>query len=406
MKRSIEPWRRNLYVLFGIELAAFIGLSLILPFIPLYVRSLGITEVSEVTRWSGLLLAGPFMVSFLATPIWGALGDRYGQKPMVIRALVGSAVAYLGMALADTVQGLFAWRLALGGVTGFLAAGMALVSMTVPDNHRGYALGLLQSVVPAAGLVGPLVGGVLADLVGYHAIFLIVGVVCAAGSIAAATMLREPRDASLKPPRLSVRSNLRVAWKHPALRRALVAILVSQALITSLQPVFVLYVERLGVGDHLLSTTTGVLFAATGITSLIAAPLWGRRSDRHGFQRALVFALIGSAVTLFCQGLVSGVAQLFVLRLLYGCFVAGVLPPLFGFISVSSPPHRRGGLMGLSSSATMLGNLLGPLTGGYVGGHFGLRSVFLLSAGLLLTVSWYAHGISQAGGGSVPTEEI
>jgi len=394
---ALEPWQRNLYVLWSIELVAFIGLSLILPFIPLYVRELGVTDVAAVTRWSGLLLAGPFMVSFVATPIWGALGDRYGQKPMVIRALLGSSVAYLGMALAGTVEGLFAWRLALGAVSGFLAAGMALVSMTVPDDQRGYALGLLQSVVPAAGLVGPLMGGVLADVIGYHAIFVLVGLICATGGIVAAFVLREPRERMPVLARSSVRSNLEVVWKHPTLRRALLAILASQTLVTSLQPIFVLYVERLGVEGRLLSTTTGVLFAATGITALIAAPWWGRRSDRHGFQRALMIALLGSSVTLFCQGFVTGVAQLLVLRLLYGCFVSGVLPPLFGFISVASPSDRRGGLMGLSSSATMLGNLLGPLSGGFVGGHFGLRAVFAGAAVLLLGVSWYARGLGAVG---------
>src|SRR5262249_17612041 len=148
----LEPWQRDLYLLWVIEFAAFTGLSLILPFIPLYVRQLGITDEADVTRWSGLLLSGPFMVSFIATPGWGSLGDRYGQKLMVVRALLGSSAAYVGMALAGSVQGLFMWRLALGGVSGFLAAGMALVSVRVPDGQRGYALGLLQSVVPAAGL--------------------------------------------------------------------------------------------------------------------------------------------------------------------------------------------------------------------------------------------------------------
>ena len=93
---SWEPWRRNLYILWVIEFAAFTGLSLILPFVPLYVRELGVTDVADVTRWSGLLLSGPFMVSFIATPVWGTLGDRYGQKLMVVRALVGSSACYMG----------------------------------------------------------------------------------------------------------------------------------------------------------------------------------------------------------------------------------------------------------------------------------------------------------------------
>jgi len=396
-RRSWEHWRRNLYVLWSIEFAAFTGLSLILPFIPLYVRQLGITDTADVTRWSGLLLSGPFMVSFLVTPGWGALGDRYGQKLMVVRALAGSALCYGGMALTGTVGGLFAWRLALGGVSGFLAAGMALVSVTVPDGQRGYALGLLQSVVPASALLGPLLGGVLAGLIGYRPIFFVVGGLCATGCVVAALTLTEVRGAHVATPqRVSVRHNLGIAWEHPVLRHALLALLASQTLVTTLQPIFVLYVEQLGVETRLLSTITGVLFAASGVTALVAAPWWGRRGDRLGFHGALSIALLGSAGTLLLQGCVSGVGQLFVLRLIYGGFVAGILPALFGFISDASPADRRGGVMGLSSSATMLGNFLGPLTGGFVAAHFSMRAVFFVSAALLVVVNWYAGRLSAA----------
>jgi len=393
---SWEPWRRNLYVLWVIEFAAFTGLSLILPFIPLYVRELGVTDVADVTRWSGLLLSGPFMVSFLATPVWGTLGDRYGQKLMVVRALIGSSACYVGMALAGDVHTLFGWRLALGGISGFLAAGMALVSVTVPDGQRGYALGLLQSVVPAAGLIGPLLGGVLADLIGYRAIFYVVGGVSMTGGMVAAVTLKETRTTGDSMVATSVRDNASVAWRHPDLRRSLVAMVASQTFITSLQPIFVLYVEQLGVEARLLSTTTGALFAATGITALVAAPWWGRRGDRVGYRGTLTIALLGSSLLLLLQGFVTGVVQLFVLRLLYGCFVAGVLPPLLGCISAASPADRRGGLMGLSSSAIMLGNLFGPLTGGFIAAHVGLRHVFFVSAGSLLVVNAYARRLSAA----------
>jgi len=386
--QHLEPWQRNLYGLWAILFAAFVGLSLILPFIPLYLRELGLTDTADVTRWSGLILAGPFMVSFVATPLWGVLGDRYGQKLMVVRALLGSSVAYFGMAMAATVPGLFVWRLVLGAISGFLAAGMALLSVTVPDGQRGYALGLLQAVVPASGLIGPLLGGVLADLIGYRAIFVITGTVCALGGVVAVVLLSEsraPLPARAAPG--SVRDNLAVAWRSPGLRLALLAVVASQTLVTTLQPIFVLYVEGLGVEPRLLSTTTGVLYAATGITSLIAAPRWGRHSDRHGALRVVTVALVGSAVLLLVQAGVTGVLQLLVARLLYGCFVAGILPPLLGLITAASPPESRGGMMGLTSSAAMLGNLCGPLAGGYIGAHVGLRAVFVVSALALLAVN-------------------
>jgi MFS family permease len=300
------------------------------------------------------------------------------------------------MALAQTVGMLFIWRLAVGGVSGFLAAGMALVSVSVPDQHRGYALGLLQSVVPAAGLIGPMIGGVLADLIGYRAIFYVVGALSFTGGVVAILTLTEAaRTVAPVAERVSVRDNLGIAWQRTELRHALIAVIASQTLVTTLQPVFVLYVEQLGVEARLLSTTTGVLFAATGFTALIAAPWWGRRGDRLGFHGALTIAVLGSGVTLLLQGFCTGVAQLLILRLLYGAFAAGILPTLFGFITAASPVDRRGGLMGLSSSATMLGNLLGPLVGGWIGAHIGLRAVFVLSAVALLAVNLYVRRLGR-----------
>ncbi len=388
MHETQAVWRRNLYILWGIEFAAFTGLALILPFIPLYVRELGITDLAEVTKWSGRLLAAPFLLAFIATPIWASFGDRYGQKPMVIRALVGSSCCYLGMAMSGSVGGLLGWRLALGSVSGFLAAGMALVSVTVPDGQRGYALGLLQSVVPASGLLGPMLGGFLADWIGFREIFFVVAAVTATSSIIAWRTLVEPRHDTVTTlsERASVRETLRVAWRHPGLRAALLAIVCSQMLATTLQPIFVLFVEQLGVETARLSTATGVLYAATGISALIAAPAWGRWADRVGIRRTSTIAMTGSAVLLATQGAVTQVWQLFVLRLAFGCFVSGTLPPLLGFISNNSPSDRRGGLMGFCSSAAMLGNLMGPLLGGYLAAHFGLRSVFYVSAFGLLGV--------------------
>lgn len=155
--------------------------------------------------------------------------------------------------------------------------------------------------------------------------------------------------------------------------------------------------KALGIDARLLSTTTGTLYAATGLTSLVAAPWWGRRGDRLGFRGGTTIALLGAAALLLLQGLMSSVAQLLALRLFYGCFVAGILPALFGFVSDASPSTRRGGVMGLSASATMLGNLLGPLSGGFVAAHVGLRAVFLLSAGALLPVTWYTSRLATAG---------
>src|SRR5262249_39936323 len=160
----------------------------------------------------------------------------------------------------------------------------------------------------------PLLGGALAAVIGYRSIFYVVAVICAVGGLVGAAALSEPRTGGPPATRPTVRDNLAIAWQHPDVRRALLAIVASQTMVTTLQPIFVLYVEQVGVAPRLLSTTTGFLYAATGITALVAAPWWGRRGDRLGFQGALATALLGSSLLLLLQGVINSVAPLLALR--------------------------------------------------------------------------------------------
>jgi len=147
-----------------------VGMSMFLPFLPLYVRQLGVTEAREVAMVSGLLFAAPFFAASVATPVWGFLGDRHGRKLMVVRASFGLAATTLLMGFATTIPQLFFLRIAQGAVSGFIAAALALMASSAPRERMGYALGTLQTAIPTGTIVGPLIGGSLADRSGLGAI--------------------------------------------------------------------------------------------------------------------------------------------------------------------------------------------------------------------------------------------
>jgi DHA1 family multidrug resistance protein-like MFS transporter len=145
-----------------------LGMSMFLPFLPLYVRELGVTELAKVEAVSGLLFAAPFFAATVATPVWGFLGDRHGRKLMVVRASFGLALATLLMGFARTIPQLLVLRVAQGAVSGFIAAALALMASAAPRERMGYALGTLQTAIPTGTILGPLIGGALADLIGYR----------------------------------------------------------------------------------------------------------------------------------------------------------------------------------------------------------------------------------------------
>jgi DHA1 family multidrug resistance protein-like MFS transporter len=368
-----------------------LGMSMFLPFLPLYLRQLGVTEAGKLERVSGLLFAAPFFAATVATPVWGVLGDRHGRKLMVVRASIGLAIATLLMGFARTVPQLFVLRVAQGAVSGFIAAALALMASKAPRDRMGYALGTLQTAIPTGTILGPLIGGALADMIGYRQIFFVTSAMNLAGGLAVIFLV--PRDAP-EPHEAGfgqVLENYRTVFGTTQFRILFFTLLGSQFALMSIQPVMALYVESLGASGRLLATTTGVIFAITGVASAIGAPRWGRRGDRKGYRPVLGRALAGAAIFALPQALVSRAWQLFVLRIGYGAFIGGIVPAVQAMIGIRAPAERRAGIMGVTSTALMMGNLTGPLVGGAAAGSFGLRSVFVLATAVFvgLLVSLY-----------------
>jgi DHA1 family multidrug resistance protein-like MFS transporter len=364
------------------QLFAVSGMGLILPFLPLLVRSLGVADSGSVQRWSGSIFSAPFLFAALMTPVWGWLGDRFGRKRMVMRALLGLALALALMSFATTPLQLLVLRALQGAVSGFIPAAIALVSAAAPRERQGYALGTLTSAQAAGIVMGPLVGGVLADLVGFRTLFYITASVELLAALVVLRFVHEPRRDTSRPGFASLRENVRFASRGP-IPVTLVGLFLTQLSLLIVLPFFALFVESLGVAPERLSTTTGVLFGITGAAMSLSAPIWGRISDRHGRRRTILLAVSAGSVTLFLQGLVSEVRWLFLLRTLQGVLAAGMLPSLYSVIAHYTPEARRSGIMAFGSSATLLGGLVGPLSGGYLASVLGMRLVFFAAAGLL-----------------------
>jgi len=392
----MQQWQKNLYTIWSAQFLATLGLTLIVPFIPFYIGVLGVTRLEDVEWWSGILFAAPFFAQTLAAPLWGVLGDRYGRKIMVLRALGGIGLTNMLAAFVQSVHQLLFLRAAQGGVSGFVSAGNALVSDGIPPDRLGVAMGILQTSLTAGGIIGPLIGGALADHLGYRPVFVINGLMC---WVAVAVVLRGAREAPRRTRERAgpgVRANLARFLGSPALRTAGLLLGVSQMAVMSVEPIFPVFVRTLGVPDDRLATTAGVLFSVTGIASILGAPFWGRAADRVGEPWVLVLVQWGAALAYAAQAAVQSTLQLLVFRVALGFFVGGLLPPLYAVIARMTPPDQLGGIMGLTSSAIMLGSLVGPLLGGLLAATIGIRLIFLMSAVLLVLSALGTRGLGAA----------
>lgn len=382
----MDNWKKNLYVLWGTQLLVMIGINMVIPFLPFYVMQLGVSNPDEVARWSGLVYSGTFMTSFIATPLWGKMGDKYGRKMMVVRALFGLGLAQIFIGLAQNVIQLFLFRLLQGAISGFIAASLALVSTSTPKERIGYALGVLQSATAGGSMIGPAVGGFLADMIGYREIFFIIALFCFVGGFIVIKLVQGEQSAhdSASP---SVLQNFKLMLTHRHLRIISITIILSQMASLMIEPLFALFVETFKATTTYISTYTGITIAISGIFMVISSPWWGKRNDKYGFKQNLIMSLTWTGIAYSLHMIIPTLLTLAVLRAVLGFARGGILHSLYSMTSLHAPEDRKSGLIGIASSFTILGNMFGPISGGMIAGYFGLSGVFIINSTMFIISS-------------------
>lgn len=367
----------NLAAICAAQFLTLAGMTAVLPLLPLYLQQIGVTDRDALRYWTGILGSAPFAIAVFATPFWGALADRFGHKPMVVRSVSGIALTTFGMGVATSPFALLGWRAVQGAVSGVFPAAVALVSSLTPEPGVGRALAILQSARAAGGLSGPLIGGLLADLVGIRGLFFGVGTIAATSAVACAAILREPPPHEVHPSR----AEDAVSWRELLAEREMLVML---ALVVAYQttamaswPTLALYVESFGVAPAAVATTTGVVIFAAGLPALLVATVWARLGTRFGLDRALAAALVAGGAANAAVGLLAHrIEVLIALRTLSGLSMAGFIPLAFQWTGMRAPPHARGRVAGFGSTAMMIGNVIGPLLGGWIAVHVNLAATF------------------------------
>jgi DHA1 family multidrug resistance protein-like MFS transporter len=387
----MELWQKNLYSLWGAQFVAAVGLSMVIPFLPFYLRELGITEKQAVKLWSGLLFSAPFIVAAFLQPFWGILGDRYGRKPMVVRAMVGLALANVLMGFARTAPQLLALRFFQGSLSGFVAPSLALLASCTPEQKTGQALGTLQSALVTGMIVGPLLGGLLAHFMGYRPIFFWTGFFCLVAALVVIGFVKENfiKPGAAKDSRLGSRllQNFRYVLHSPDLRSILFLLIIVQFSVMIVAPFLSLYVELLKASPDYIALITGMVFGITGVTNAATAPYWGNRADSVGYWKILRYSLTGMTLFFLPQAFVTNSYQLLILRAGLGVFLGGVLPTINTIVQRFTAEKDRGGIYGIFQSGLLIGNMAGPLVGGVLAAYLGLRSIFMITTGMFLLVS-------------------
>jgi DHA1 family multidrug resistance protein-like MFS transporter len=374
-------WQRNLVVLWIGELIAISGFSVTLPFLPYYVQELGIAELDRVAFWAGLLTTAQSTTMALVAPLWGLLADRYGRKIMVVRAMFGGAAIISLMGVAQNVYQLLILRAIQGMLTGTVPAATTLIASGTPPERRGYALGILQMAVYLGSTVGPFLGGLIADGLGYRATFWVTGSLLLVAGILTALLVRE----EFTPPergRARMWEGLLLVLRTRALMTLYgVRVLLGMA-VQIVGPMFSLFVQSISSPDARVAALAGTIAGLASLTSAVSAVFLGRASDRGGSRRVLLLCSVASGVLYALMAGVRTPLQLGVLRALAGISAGGILASVSALQASLAPAGRYGAVYGVNTSLMAAANAVSPMIGATLAASWGLPSVFFGAAAM------------------------
>jgi DHA1 family multidrug resistance protein-like MFS transporter len=382
------PWQRTLYILLLAQVMVAIGFSSIFPFLPLYVEQLGSSTGMSTELLSGLVYSAQAFAMMIASPLWGALADRFGRKLMVVRSMYGGTIILLLMAFVTSAEQLVVLRTLQGLITGTVAAANALLASVAPRRESGYAMGVLQVGFSVGLAFGPLVGGVAADALGYSAVFYITALLLLLAGLTVTFGIHEDfNPVSRKQGR---KVDLVSSWKSLlVLPGVLIAYLMR--FITSMGrmmtiPIIPLFVQGLLSDSASVNTFTGLVMGISSGATMVSTVFLGKLGDKTGYRRILVISMLLLVGGYTLQGYVTAGWQFLALQALIGMALGGVIPIISALLASCIKTGDEGLAFGLDNSVTAAGRGVAPMLGAAVATAWGYPSTFVVT-GLVFAVA-------------------
>ena len=388
----METWKRTVYISLVCVFCTSFGVSQLGPILPLYFHDLGVNTPEGMSLWSGLATGITFLIVCLAAPFWGRLADRKGRKITLIRSSFGMALCNVLIAFQTTPEGVVLIRLIQGLVSGFYSASITLIASESPIERTGWALGLLASANLAGSLIGPLLGGYIADTVGIRNDFIIVGILMGLAGVLATAFIHENYVPKPNIEKLSISKLKEQIPEFSSIVALCVASFIYAICIMSLQPVISVYIKGIvpsNTGN--LAFIAGAVFSAMGIAQLMSSSPLGKLVDKVGPRKVLVVSLIYVGLFNIPQAYVTDVYQLALIRFLQGFGLGGMLPALNTYLSSKTPREFTGQVFSYNQSCLFFGYFLGAIGGSSLMALLGFTTLFWVSGGLfILSALWIA----------------
>ena len=382
-------WKILLAMMVTFALMMSSSYTMLIPFLPIYMQSeLGATA-DNVSLWSGVTYAITFAISAFVSPIWGKLSDKMGKKPMIIRASFLLAITYFLGGIVRTPFELFLVRAFQGIASGLWPACLVMMSACVPKNKIGISMGLMQSANICGGIIGPLLGGILATAFGMRNSFYVGAVALSLITVTTILFIKEPPVAPEKEINKAQNTSYLSFIKDKNILILLLCVCMTNLVILQIQPIVSLYVQQLSHNSDKAVLLTGFIMSLGGIAGALASPLWGKTGQKVGFYKTITLAFISAGLLMSLQGLPNSLALFRLMQFLCGLGFSGIFPSANSILVLLTPPSSRGMGFGSLFSAQMIGGALGPVIGGVIVSFMSFNTVYIISGSILFVIGIY-----------------
>lgn len=374
-------WKKNLKIAWFGSFLTGASFSLVMPFMPLYVEQLG-TRAGLVELYSGLAISLSALASGIFAPMWGRLADRYGRKPMMIRASFVMTLTMGGLAFVPNVLWLLALRLLNGIFAGYIPNSNALIASQAPQDKIGYALGTLATGVIGGSLIGPLFGGFVAEKIGIRNVFLLVGFLLLIVSILTTFMIEEDFQPVAKIDAWSTKELFDRIKDRQMLIGLFVTSMIIQISAQSVSPILTLYIRHLGQTENLMFVS-GAIVSAMGFSSMISSSGLGKMGDRMGNHRLILLALLYCGVIYLFLARSETSLELGIWRFLFGFGTGALMPSVNALLTRLTPKEGISRVFAYNQMFTNFGQVIGPFVGSAVAAGIGYQSVFYVTSAIV-----------------------
>lgn len=374
-------WRVVLAVLTCSTVLMSASYTMLIPFLPMYlIQELGV-QTAEVNWWSSIIFAVSFLISGIFAPIWGAMSDKGSRKLMALRAASCLAITYFLGSIVQTPWQLFGVRVLQGLAAGLWPAQLAILTSVIPHKKIGFSMGLMQAGLTAGGVLGPLVGGFLAEMFGMRSTFQIAAVALTTITIALAVLIKEPPRA--KPAQKSAEEPARVTpLRNPVICACFCGSRGSDECADGSARTAALHCRVAGLdGSHCVHLRAGLLdrrhFRCDCFASL------GHARSRLGLPSGALPLTLLSGIFGIVQAIPHDLTWFTIWRFVGGLTFAGIFPAINAVLTQSSDPQDRGKVFAYSYSVQQFGSVIGPVLGGALA-TWASNQVTLAAAGAML----------------------